>query len=264
MSEYGADEIQVLEGLEAVRKRPAMYIGSVDEKGLHHLVYEVVDNAIDEALAGHCDLIEVTIHEDGSVSVADNGRGIPVDTHEKYDAPAVEVVMTRLHAGGKFDAKSYEISGGLHGVGVSVVNALSAWTEVTVNRDGTAYRERFERGQPAGGLHELDEADADEVGAAASAIGGDTDGTAIAFMPDGKIFETIEYSFDTLSGRLRELAFLNKGAEIVLRDERDGAAENAPDDEVADETRRVSFHYEVASASSSSTSTRRRHRSTTR
>ena len=244
MSGYDADKIQVLEGLQAVRKRPAMYIGSVDEKGLHHLVYEVVDNAIDEALAGHCDLIEVTIHEDGSVSVADNGRGIPVDTHEKYDAPAVEVVMTRLHAGGKFDAKSYEISGGLHGVGVSVVNALSEWTEVTVNRDGTAYRERFERGQPVDGLHELDEADADEVGAAASAIEGDTDGTAIAFKPDDEIFETTEYSFDTLSGRLRELAFLNKGVEIVLRDERDGATDGAPDDEVDDGVRRLSFHYE--------------------
>ncbi|MDY6779103.1 MAG: DNA topoisomerase (ATP-hydrolyzing) subunit B [Halobacteria archaeon] len=210
MSGYDAERIQVLEGLQAVRKRPAMYIGSVDSKGLHHLVYEVVDNSIDEALAGHADSIDVTVHEDGSVSVEDNGRGIPVDSHEKYDLPAVEVVMTKLHAGGKFDSKSYQISGGLHGVGVSVVNALSEWTEVEVRRDGSEYKQRFERGKPVTDLEEVGGVD-----------NGNT-GTRITFSPDSDIFEVLEFEYSTLENRLRELAFLNKGISISLLDESSG------------------------------------------
>ncbi|MDS0292727.1 DNA topoisomerase (ATP-hydrolyzing) subunit B [Halogeometricum luteum] len=210
-SEYGAGQIQVLEGLEAVRKRPAMYIGSTDSRGLHHLVYEVVDNSIDEALAGYCDEIAVTVHDDGSVSVSDNGRGIPVDTHEQYDRPAVEVIMTVLHAGGKFDNKSYQVSGGLHGVGVSVVNALSEWLEVEIKRDGALWRHRFERGEPqADAFERVRDLESDE----------DT-GTTIRFRPDEDVFETLEFEFTTLENRLRELAFLNSGVGISLRDEPD-------------------------------------------
>ena len=208
-SEYGAEQIQVLEGLQAVRKRPAMYIGTTGESGLHHLVYEVVDNAIDEALAGHCTAITVRIHEDGSVSVTDNGRGIPVDTHHNHDRPALEVIMTVLHAGGKFDNKSYQVSGGLHGVGVSVVNALSQQLTVEVKRDGAVWHEQFDRGEP-GGLERI------------QALEDETEtGTQIRFWPDGTIFETTEFSFATLESRLRELAFLNSGVEIALVDERD-------------------------------------------
>ncbi|ELY83819.1 DNA topoisomerase (ATP-hydrolyzing) subunit B [Natrinema gari] len=208
-SEYGAGQIQVLEGLEAVRKRPAMYIGSTDSRGLHHLVYEVVDNSIDEALAGHCDDITVSIHEDGSVSVADDGRGIPVDTHEEYDRPALEVILTVLHAGGKFDNKSYQVSGGLHGVGVSVVNALSERLEAEVKRDGV-FRHAFEAGEPVGDMERVRDMEPD-----------DETGTEIRFWPDTDIFETGEISFSTLSNRLRELAFLNSGVRITLRDERE-------------------------------------------
>ncbi|MDG6243708.1 MAG: DNA topoisomerase (ATP-hydrolyzing) subunit B [Methanolobus sp.] len=203
---YDASNIQVLEGLEAVRKRPSMYIGSIDGRGLHHLVYEVVDNSIDEALAGFCTQIDVSINHDGTITVQDNGRGIPVGMHSKYNKSALEVVMTILHAGGKFDKNTYKVSGGLHGVGVSVVNALSEWLEAEVKRDGKVYYQRYERGAPLDGLLEIGQAEGT--------------GTKITFMPDTRIFETTKFAYDTLATRLRELAFLNKGLRISISDDR--------------------------------------------
>ncbi len=206
-NEYTAASITVLEGLAAVRKRPSMYIGSTDTRGLHHLVYEVVDNSIDEAMAGFCDSITVTLHSDNSVTVRDNGRGIPVDIHPKEHVPAVQVVMTILHAGGKFDNRSYKVSGGLHGVGVSCVNALSEWLTVTVRRDGKRYRQHYARGVPQDRLTVIEE-------------GVTGHGTTVHFKPDPEIFETTEYSYDVLKKRFEELAYLNKGLTITCIDER--------------------------------------------
>lgn len=206
-SNYTADNIQVLEGLEAVRKRPAMYIGDIGTRGLHHLVYEVVDNSIDEALAGYCDTINVFIHKDNSITVSDNGRGIPVDMHEKEKRSALEVVMTVLHAGGKFDKGSYKVSGGLHGVGVSCVNALSSLLRVTVQRDGKIYQQEYHIGKPQYSVKEV----------------GTTDktGTTVYFKPDDTVFTSVVYDMEVLSSRLRELAYLNKGIRLTITDERD-------------------------------------------
>ena len=216
--EYGADQIQILEGLEAVRKRPGMYIGSTSSKGLHHLVYEIVDNAVDEALAGFCDTVKVYINEDNSITVRDNGRGIPVGINKKKGIPAVEVVFTILHAGGKFGGGGYKVSGGLHGVGASVVNALSTWLEVDIFHEGKIYRQRYERGKVMYPLK----------------IVGDTDkrGTEVRFLPDPTIFEETVFDFSVLKQRLREMAFLTKGLKILLKDKR-------PEENVA-----LTFHYE--------------------
>ncbi len=217
-NEYGADQIQILEGLEAVRKRPGMYIGSTSARGLHHLVYEIVDNAVDEALAGFCDTVKVYINEDNSITVRDNGRGIPVGINKKKGIPAVEVVFTILHAGGKFGGGGYKVSGGLHGVGASVVNALSTWLEVDIFHEGKIYRQRYERGKVMYPLK----------------IVGDTDkrGTEVRFLPDPTIFEETIFDFSVLKQRLREMAFLTKGLKIVLKDKR-------PEENVA-----LTFHYE--------------------
>lgn len=207
-SEYGADQIQILEGLEAVRKRPGMYIGSTSIRGLHHLVYEIVDNAVDEALAGYCDTIQVTINKDNSITVIDNGRGIPVGINHKSGLPAVEVVFTILHAGGKFGGGGYKVSGGLHGVGASVVNALSENLEVTIYSEGKIYRQRYERGKVVYKLKVIGECDPEKTG------------TMVTFLPDKEIFEETVYDFNTLKQRLREMAFLTKNIRIILRDER--------------------------------------------
>jgi len=203
---YDTDSIQVLEGLSAVRKNPAMYIGSTDERGLHHLVYEVVDNSVDEALAGYATRIEVILNKDGSITVIDDGRGIPVSIHKKYGKSGVELVMTTLHAGGKFNDQVYKVSGGLHGVGVSCVNALSTWLEVKVRRDGKEYFQRYERGVPVTPLK--------EIGLSSKS------GTTITFLPDPQVFETVDIKYDVIANRLKELAFLNAGLEIEIRDER--------------------------------------------
>ena len=223
-NEYGADQIQILEGLEAVRKRPGMYIGSTSSRGLHHLVYEIVDNSVDEALAGYCDRIEVTVHKDNSVTVIDNGRGIPVGINHKAGIPAVEVVFTILHAGGKFGGGGYKVSGGLHGVGASVVNALSNWLEVEIFQEGKVYRQRYEKGHACYSLKEVGECPEEKTG------------TKVSFKPDETIFqETTEYEFDVLKQRLREMAFLTKNLKIVLRDERVETGQNPIE---------RTFHYE--------------------
>jgi len=206
-NEYSADQIQILEGLEAVRKRPGMYIGSTSSKGLHHLVYEIVDNAVDEALAGYCNTIEVNINKDNSITVMDNGRGIPVGINHKAGIPAVEVVFTKLHAGGKFGGGGYKVSGGLHGVGASVVNALSEWLEVEICLDGKKYMQRYERGKPVTKLKELGETN--------------LRGTKVSFLPDKEIFEETVFDYETLKQRLREIAFLTRGLKIILRDLRE-------------------------------------------
>ena len=221
---YGADQIQILEGLEAVRKRPGMYIGTTSSRGLHHLVYEIVDNAVDEALAGYCDKIIVTINEDNSITVVDNGRGIPVGINHKAGLPAVEVVFTILHAGGKFGGGGYKVSGGLHGVGASVVNALSDWLEVQVCTDGKVYQQRYERGHVCYPLKEIGTCEKEKTG------------TTVTFKPDATIFtETTVYEFDVLKQRLREMAFLTKGLHIILRDLRVEEGQNPIERE---------FHYE--------------------
>ena len=217
-TEYGAEQIQILEGLEAVRKRPGMYIGSTSARGLHHLVYEIVDNAIDEALAGYCDTIDVSINPDNSITVIDNGRGIPVEINKKKGISTVEVVFTILHAGGKFGGGGYKVSGGLHGVGASVVNALSNWLEVVVEKDGKMYKQRYERGKPVSPLQEIGTSD--------------RTGSTITFLPDDTIFEETVFDYDTLRQRLREMAFLTKGIKIIFRDLREG------------QEKEKTFHYE--------------------
>ncbi len=217
-NEYGADQIQILEGLEAVRKRPGMYIGSTSSRGLHHLVYEIVDNAVDEALAGYCTVIDVSINKDNSITVIDNGRGIPVGINKKKGVSSVEVVFTVLHAGGKFGGGGYKVSGGLHGVGASVVNALSEWLEVTVEQDGKKYHQRYERGKVIAPLTEIGNSD--------------RTGTTVVFLPDKQIFEETVFDFGTLKQRLREIAFLTKGLKIILRDKRE------------EEEKTAEFHYE--------------------
>ncbi|MBI2913971.1 MAG: DNA topoisomerase IV subunit B, partial [Chloroflexi bacterium] len=216
-NKYTAADIQVLEGLEAVRRRPSMYIGSTDERGLHHLVYEIVDNSIDEAMAGFCDRIDVTIKADGSVVVTDNGRGIPIDVHARTGKSALETVMTYLHAGGKFDHQAYKVSGGLHGVGAAVVNALSSHMWVEVRREGKVYRQEYARGKPA--------TEVTVVGNGATGTG-----TTTGFLADRDIFQDTEFDFDTLAQRFREMAFLTKGVWVHFRDERDA--------------RQVSYHFE--------------------
>ncbi len=219
-SEYGADQIQILEGLEAVRKRPGMYIGSTSLRGLHHLVYEIVDNSVDEALAGFCTEIHVTVNQDNSVTVEDNGRGIPVGINHKAGIPAVEVVFTVLHAGGKFGGGGYKVSGGLHGVGASVVNALSDWLEVDICHEGKIYHQRYEKGNACNKLKVIGDCDPDKTG------------TRVQFKPDGTIFEETIFEYDTLKTRLRETAFLTKGLKIILKDDRD------------DHKQEKTFHYE--------------------
>ena len=223
-AEYGADQIQILEGLEAVRKRPGMYIGSTSIRGLHHLVYEIVDNSVDEALAGVCDTISITLNEDGSATVIDNGRGIPVGINKKAGLPAVEVVFTVLHAGGKFGGGGYKVSGGLHGVGASVVNALSEWLEVEICKEGKVYKQRYERGKVMYPLKEIGTCPMEKTG------------TKVTFLPDKEIFDETVFDFDTLKQRFREMAFLTKGLRIIIRDER--INENMP------EPIEKSFHYE--------------------
>ena len=220
IQEYGADQIQILEGLEAVRKRPGMYIGSTSIRGLHHLVYEIVDNAVDEALAGYCDTIKVIIHTDNSITVIDNGRGIPVGINHKSGLPAVEVVFTILHAGGKFGGGGYKVSGGLHGVGASVVNALSEWLEVTIYHEGRIYRQRYEKGKVSYKLKVIGDCPMEQTG------------TTVSFLPDKEIFEETVFDFNTLKQRLRERAFLTKNIKIILKDERQ--------EELVERT----FHYE--------------------
>ena len=217
--EYGADEIQILEGLEAVRKRPGMYIGSTSSRGLHHLVYEIVDNSVDEALAGYCTEINVIINADNSITVIDNGRGIPVGIQKKAGLPAVEVVFTVLHAGGKFGGGGYKVSGGLHGVGASVVNALSEWLEVNIYQDGKEYNQRYERGKVMYPLRVVGDCPADKHG------------TRVTFLPDKEIFEETIYDFETLRVRLQETAFLTKALRITLKDDREEKQEKV-------------FHYE--------------------
>ena len=219
-TEYGADQIQILEGLEAVRKRPGMYIGSTSSRGLHHLVYEIVDNAVDEALAGYCDTIRIFVNEDNSITVIDNGRGIPVGINHKAGIPAVEVVFTILHAGGKFGGGGYKVSGGLHGVGASVVNALSTWLEVTIYQDGKVYRQRYERGKTVYSLKVVGECEASKKG------------TMVTFLPDPEIFEETVFDFHILKHRFREIAFLTKGLKIIATDKRE------------EEPKEAVFHYE--------------------